>query len=320
MKTALITGINGQDGSYLAELLLSKNYKVFGTIKRNSIAETQTARLDNVYSKIKLEYADMNDMSSLLNVLKISNPDEIYHLAAQSHVQISYILPIYTMSTNAIGTLNLLEAVKTMCPTAKIYNASSSEMFGNNINKDGYQNEDTAMTPVSPYAVSKLSAHKMCVNYRDAYKMYISNGILFNHESPRRGSNFVTTKIVKGANAIYRGRQSQLALGNLNSRRDWGHAKDYVKAMYLMLQHDKPEDFVIATGETHSVTEVCEYVFNSFGLNWKEFVVVEDKYCRPQELHYLKGSAIKAKNTLGWKPEYTFETLLDELIAYWREQ
>ena len=319
-KTALITGINGQDGSYLAEYLLSKDYNVFGTIKRNSVAETQTARLDNVYSRIGLEYADMTDMSSLMKVMFWSKPDEIYHLAAQSHVQISFVEPIYTFNANAIGTANLLEAARMVCPIAKIYNAASSEMFGNQEDDDGFQSERTKMEPVSPYACSKVFGYNLCKNYRYAYKMFISNGILFNHESPRRGTNFVTTKIVKGACEILRKKKKELRLGNLDSYRDWGHAKDYVKAMHLMLQQQSPNDFVIATGETHTVREVCEYVFSKLGMNYKDYVVIDNKYLRPQELSFLKGNTDKARNLLGWSPEFTFETLLDDLIAYWKEQ
>jgi GDPmannose 4,6-dehydratase len=319
MKTALITGINGQDGSYLAELLLEKGYTVYGTIKRNSVAETQTIRLDSVYSKVILEYADMTDLSSLINVMRLSRPDEIYHLAAQSHVQISFIEPLYTTNANAVGTLNLLEAARVCCPMAKIYNAASSEMFGNSTNASGYQDEKTAMNPVSPYACSKVFAYNICKNYREAYDMYICNGILFNHESPRRGSNFVTTKIVKGANAIYRGQKKELRLGNLNSRRDWGHAKDYVRAMYMMMQCSEPDDFVIATGKSKYVSDVCQYVFNAFGMDYKDHVVIDEKYFRPRELEFLQGDPRKAKKILGWEPEYTFEKLLDELIAYWKE-
>jgi GDPmannose 4,6-dehydratase len=320
MKTALITGINGQDGSYLAELLLSKNYKVFGTIKRNSVAETQTVRLNSVYSKVTLEYADMTDIASLINILKISRPDEIYHLAAQSHVQISFTEPIYTTNANALGTLNLLEAIRVMCPMAKVYNAASSEMFGNSVNADGCQDEMTSMHPVSPYACSKVFAYNICRNYRNSYNMFICNGILFNHESPRRGTNFVTTKIVKGANEIYRNKKKELRLGNLYSRRDWGHAKDYVRAMYLMMQQPEPDDFVIATGRSNSVLDVCKYVFNAFGLDHTKHVIIDPKYFRPEELEFLKGSPAKANRVLGWQPEYTFEQLLDELIAYWKEQ
>jgi GDPmannose 4,6-dehydratase len=320
MKTALITGINGQDGSYLAEFLLSKGYRVYGTIKRNSVAETQTVRLDSVYSKVTLEYADMTDMSSLVNIIRKSCPDEIYHLAAQSHVQISFIEPVLTTNVNATGTLNLLEAARMFCPMAKIYNAASSEMFGNCVGPNGYQDEQTLMAPVSPYACSKVFAYNLCKNYREAYDMFICNGILFNHESPRRGTNFVTTKVVRGANKIYRQEKKELRLGNLASRRDWGHAKDYVRAMYMMMQHSQPDDFVVATGVTNSVEDVCNYVFNSFGMDYKNYVVIDPKYFRPRELEYLRGSADKIRKTLGWEPEYTFTQLLDELIAYWKEQ
>ena len=319
-KSALITGINGQDGSYLAEYLLSKNYRVFGTIKRNSVAETQTARLDNTYSRLTLDYADMTDMSSIMKMMFMSKPDEIYHLAAQSHVQISFVEPIYTFNANAIGTANLLEAAKMVCPTAKIYNAASSEMFGNQTDENGFQSEDTKMEPVSPYACSKVFGYNLCKNYRQAYNMFIGNGILFNHESPRRGTNFVTTKIVKGACEILRKKKKALSLGNLDSYRDWGHAKDYVRAMHLILQQKDPDDFVIATGVAHTVRNVCEYVFTKLGMDYRDHVAIDDKYKRPQELSFLKGNASKAKTILHWAPEFTFETLLDDLIAYWKEQ
>lgn len=320
MKSALITGINGQDGSYLSEYLLSLGYKVFGLIKRNSIPETQTARLESVFNRISLEYGDMTDMASILNAIKLSKPDEIYHLAAQSHVHVSFIEPIHTCNVNAIGTLNLLEAVKITNKKIKIYNAASSEMFGNSIDEDGFQRETTLMVPVSPYACSKVFAYNLCKNYRNSYNMFISNGILFNHESPRRGSNFVTAKVVKGAIDISRGKHSELLLGNLDSNRDWGHAKDYVKAMHLMLQANKPGDYVIATGITNSVKNLCEYVFGKLGLDYNKYVKISKDYIRPEELMYLKGDSTKAKIELGWKPEYTFNTLLDDMINHWKEK
>lgn len=320
MKTALITGINGQDGSYLAEHLLDKGYKVFGLIKRNSIPETQTARLEPVYNKISVEYGDMSDMSSLATLIKHCKPDEIYHLAAQSHVHVSFIEPIHTCNVNAIGTLNLLESVRLVGKEIKVYNAASSEMFGNSIDSDGFQRETTNMSPVSPYACSKVFAYNICRNYRNSYNMFISNGILFNHESPRRASNFVTTKVVKGAIEIYRKKQNELHLGNLDSHRDWGHSKDYVKAMHLMLQHNKPDDFVIATGETYSVRDLCKYVFEKLGLDYNDYVKVDKDYIRPEELKYLKGDSSKARKELSWKPEFTFSSLLDDLIEYWKEK
>jgi len=261
MKKALITGINGQDGSYLAEFLLSMDYEVYGILKRNSVAENQTARLDNVFNQITLYYADINDLSSLISVLQKVQPDEIYNLAAQSHVRISFDQPIYTAQTTGLGSLNLLEAVRLICPKTKIYQASSSEMFGNSIDRDGFQRETTPMNPVSPYGCAKVFAYNISRNYRHSYNLYISNGILFNHESPRRGTNFVTNKVCKEAVKIKLGLSDKLSLGNLEATRDWGHAKDYVEAMWLILQQSKPDDFICSTGISHSVKELCDYVF-----------------------------------------------------------
>jgi GDPmannose 4,6-dehydratase len=317
-KRALITGINGQDGSYLCELLLSKGYEVTGILKRNSVAENQTARIpDEVFSNIRLFYADMLDMSSLVRVLQEVKPHEIYNLAAQSHVRISFDMPIYTTHSIATGTLNLLEAIRLVCPQAKMYQASSSEMFGNTIDDDGYQRESTPLNPVSPYGCAKVYAHNICTNYRNAYGMFISNGILFNHESPRRGTNFVTNKVAKEAVRIKLGLTSELKLGNLDASRDWGHAKDYVKAMWLMLQQSKPNDFVCSTGISHTVKDLVEYVFGKLELDWKKYIKQDKKFYRSEELEYLKGDCSKAKTELNWKHEYTFETMLDEMITYW---
>ena len=317
MKKALITGINGQDGSYLAELLLDKGYEVWGILKRNSVAENQTARLDSIFSRLNLRYADMSDMASLIMVLKDIKPNEIYNLAAQSHVRISFDQPIYTTESIAIGTLNLLEAIKLVCPDARVYQASSSEMFGNSIDEDGYQRETTPMNPASPYGCAKVYAHNICRNYRNAYDMFISNGILFNHESPRRGSNFVTNKVCKEAVKIKLGLSNELVLGNLEASRDWGHAKDYVYAMWLMLQQDKPDDFVCSTGVSHTVQDLVEYVFDQVDLDWNKYVKHSEKYYRPEEINHLKGDCSKAREILGWSHEYTFETMLDEMINYW---
>ena len=318
MKKALITGINGQDGSYLAEFLLSKGYEIWGILKRNSVSENQTSRIpDDIFNKINLEYADMTDMSSLLRILKISNPDEIYNLAAQSHVRIRFDQPIYTTETIAIGTLNLLEAMRIICPNSKFYQASSSEMFGNNIDDDGYQRESTPMNPVSPYGCAKVYAYNICRNYRNAYNMFISNGILFNHESPRRGTNFVTNKVVKEAVKIKLGLSNKLNLGNLEASRDWGHAKDYVRAMWLMLQHDKPDDFVCSTGVSYTVKDLVKYVFGKLNLKWEDYVGIDSRYYRSEELKFLKGDCSKARNILGWEHEYNFETMLDEMIKHW---
>jgi GDPmannose 4,6-dehydratase len=318
MKKALITGINGQDGSYLSELLLKKGYEVHGILKRNSVAENQTARLDDVYSTIKdnLYYADMTDMASLVRVLQEVQPDEIYNLAAQSHVRISFDQPIYTAQTVAIGTMNLLEAIRLICPTVRMYQASSSEMFGNSIDEDGFQRESTHMNPTSPYGCAKVFGYNLVKNYRNSYDLFLSNGILFNHESPRRGTNFVTNKVVKEAVKIKSGLSDKLMLGNLNATRDWGHSKDYVECMWLILQHDKPDDFVCSTGISHSVKDLCDYVFNKLGLNYKDYVGVDDKYFRPEELTDLKGDCTKAQSELKWKHKYTFESMLDEMIEY----
>jgi GDPmannose 4,6-dehydratase len=316
-KISLITGINGQDGSYLAEFLLEKGYEVHGTLKRNSVSENQTSRLDDVYDRINLHYADMTDLSSLIRVIQEVKPDEIYNLAAQSHVRISFDQPLYTANVTGIGTLNLLEAVKLINPTIKIYQASSSEMFGNNIDDDGYQRETTQMTPVSPYGCSKVFSYNISRNYRNSYNMFISNGILFNHESPRRGTNFVTNKVCKEAVRIKLGLTDKLKLGNLDATRDWGHAKDYVEAMWLILQQDKPDDFVCSTGVSHSVKDLCEYVFSKLGLNYQDFVTLDEKFLRPEELRDLKGDCSKLQNLTGWLHKYTFETMLDEMIEYW---
>jgi GDPmannose 4,6-dehydratase len=319
MKKALITGINGQDGSYLAEFLLDKDYEVWGVVKRNSVSETQSSRIEHLRKneRINLEYADLTDMASLVRVLQKVQPDEIYNLAAQSHVRISFDQPIYTANATGMGTLNLLEAVRMVSPHSKIYQASSSEMFGNIVDSDGYQRESTRMSPVSPYGCAKVFSYNICNNYRNSYGMKIWNGILFNHESPRRGTNFVTNKVVKAAVRIKLGLQDKLHLGNLDATRDWGHAKDYVRAMWMMLQSDNPDDYVCATGISHSVKDLCEYTFSKLDLNFEEFVIVDEKHMRPEELHFLQGDSTKLRTNLGWVPEYTFETMLDEMIEYW---
>jgi len=320
-KVALITGINGQDGSYLAEFLVDKGYEVWGTVKRNSVAENQTSRLNGVYDKVKdnLQYVDMTDLSSLVRIIQESQPDEIYNLAAQSHVRVSFDQPIYTANTTGIGTLNLLEAARLIKPDAKIYQASSSEMFGNNIDEDGFQRETTLMNPVSPYGCAKVFSYNICCNYRNSYDMFISNGILFNHESPRRGSNFVTNKVAKAAVEISKGLSEELTLGNLHAARDWGHAKDYVEAMWLMLQQPGPDDFVCATGVSHTVLELVKHVFKKLNLDWKKYVAQDKKFLRPEELDVLKGDSTKLREATGWQPTYTFESMVDEMVDHWVE-
>jgi GDPmannose 4,6-dehydratase len=253
----------------------------------------------------------------LVNIIQKVQPDEIYNLAAQSHVRVSFDQPIYTTNTTGLGTLNLLEAVRMVSPHSKIYQASSSEMFGNMVDEDGFQRETTPMNPVSPYGCAKVFSYNICRNYRNSYNMKIWNGILFNHESPRRGTNFVTNKVVKGAVRIKLGLQNKLSLGNLQASRDWGHAKDYVRAMWLMLQTETPDDYVCATGVSHSVKDLCEYTFSKLNLNYKDYVVVDEKNFRPEELHNLKGDSSKMKSKINWEPEYTFESMLDEMIQYW---
>ena len=317
MKKAFITGINGQDGSYLAEYLLELGYEVHGIVRRNSTSENQDERLKGLDDKINTYYGDLLDQSSMERILQKVQPDEIYNIGAQSHVRISFDIPQFTVQTNSLGVVNILEAYKLVCPTAKFYQASSSEMFGGSVDDDGFQRESTPMHPVSPYGCSKLFSYALVRNYRKSYKLHAVNGILFNHESPRRGSNFVTQKVVKGAVRIKLGLQDKLELGNLDSYRDWGHSKDYVRAMHMILNHETPDDFVVSTMETHSVREMVDYVFGRLGMDYKKYVTQNPKYLRPEELPYLKGDSTKIRETLGWKPEYTFEMLMDDMIGGW---
>jgi GDPmannose 4,6-dehydratase len=317
-KTAFITGINGQDGSYLAELLLEKDYKVYGIVRRNSIAEHQESRIDHLVGNgVETSYGDLLDVSSLERMISTIKPDEIYNIAAQSHVRISSDVPQFTVQTNALGVLNMLEAFKYHCPNSRFYQASSSEMFGRSVEKDGYQRETTRMEPTSPYGCAKVFGYNIVRHYRFAHKLFAVNGILFNHESPRRGSNFVTNKVVKSAVRIKQKLQDKLPLGSLDSYRDWGHSKDYVKAMHMMLNHTEPDDFVCATGVTNSVGDMCDYVFSQLDLDYKDYVTQDERYMRPEDLKYLKGDSTKLRETLGWEPEYTFETLMDEMIEHW---
>jgi len=317
MKTAFITGIAGQDGSYLAEHLLSLDYRVTGIVRRNSTVEHQRNRVAHL--PLELEYGDLTDQSSLERALRMFEPDEIYNLGAQSHVRISSDIPQFTVQVNSIGVLNMLESYKNICPEATFYQASSSEMFGSSVDADNYQRETTPMRPVSPYGCSKVFGYNIVRHYRDAYKLHASNGILFNHESPRRGSNFVTNKVVKGAVEISLGLSKTLELGNMDSYRDWGHSADYVRAMHLIAQTSSPDDYVVATGETRSVREMCDYVFGKLGLDYKQHVVQNKKHLRPEELTYLRGDSTKIRTALGWKPVYSFEALMDEMIAHWQD-
>jgi GDPmannose 4,6-dehydratase len=319
MKKAFITGIAGQDGSYLAEYLVSLGYEVHGIVRRNSVAEHQQSRIEMIRDKINIYYGDLLDQSSLEHLLDKIQPDEIYNIAAQSHVRISYDIPQFTAQTNALGVLNILEAYRRSCPSAKFYQASSSEMFGSSVDEDGYQRETTPMNPVSPYGCTKVFGYNIVRNYRNAYKLHASNGILFNHESPRRGSNFVTNKVVKTAVQIKLGQLDKLELGNMDAYRDWGHSYDYVRAMHLILQQDQPGDWVVATGETRSVRDMCEYVFGKLGLDYKQYVVQNSKFLRPEELPYLKGDSTKIRTELGWAPTYSFESMMDEMIEFWTE-
>jgi GDPmannose 4,6-dehydratase len=319
MKKAIITGISGQDGSYLAELLLEKGYDVWGVLRRHSQPEYQSNRLEEAgiygHESLHLVYGDITDFSSICHLVKEVKPDEVYNLAAQSHVKISFDQPGFTTNADAIGVLNILEAVRLQSPTSRIYQAGSSEMFGNECDEDGYRRETTPMVPVSPYGCAKLYGHSLAKVYRASYDMFVSNGILFNHESPRRGLNFVTNKVVVGAINISKGKQQTLALGNLDASRDWGHAKDYVRAMWMILQHDEPDDFVCAMGESHSVKELCEEVFSELDLDYRDYVIVDSKFFRPTELHDLKGDSSKLRKVLGWKPEYTFRKMIEEMVA-----
>tara|TARA_Y100000310_G_scaffold323733_1_gene384554 strand:- start:4597 stop:5565 length:969 start_codon:yes stop_codon:yes gene_type:complete len=318
-KRALITGIAGQDGSYLTEYLLGLGYEVYGIVRRSSVTENQDSRLLHIRDKITTFYGDLTDYPSLVRIVSEVQPHEIYNLGAMSHVRISFDMPSFTIQTNALGVLNMLEVCRTVVPNAKFYQASSSEMFGNSVDEDGSQRLTTPMNPVSPYGCAKVMGYNLVRHYRNAYKMHACNGILFNHESPRRGSNFVTNKVVKTAVQIKKGLVDQLELGNLDSQRDWGHSKDYVRAMHMILSHHTPDEFVVATGRTHSVRDLCEHVFTRLDMDYQDYVVQNPKYMRPEELRYLKGDSSKIREVLGWEPEYTFETMMDEMVDHWME-
>ena len=309
-KKALITGITGQDGSYLAELLLEKGYDVHGLVRRSS--SFNTWRIDGIRDRLELHYGDLVDQNSLMRTLEAIEPDEVYNLAAQSHVKVSFEMPEYTTDVTAMGVLRVLDAVRELSPKTRVYQAGSSEMFG--LIQENPQTERTPFHPRSPYGVSKVFGHWMAVNYREGYGMHVSNGILFNHESPRRGENFVTRKITMGLAAIRKGKTRELRLGNLEAQRDWGFAKDYVEAMWLMLQQEKPDDYVIATGETHSVREFLDEAFSYAGLDWKGVVKVDPKYFRPAEVDILQGDPSKARRVLGWQPKVTFKALVRLMV------
>jgi GDPmannose 4,6-dehydratase len=308
---ALITGVTGQDGSYLAEFLLAKGYEVYGLVRRSS--SFNTGRIDHIIDKMKFFYSDLTDGSSLSRIVGEVKPDEVYNLGAQSHVRVSFDVPEYTADVDAIGTLRLLEAIKAQCPTAKFYQASSSELYGKV--REVPQNENTPFYPRSPYGVAKQFAYWTTVNYREM-GMFACNGILFNHESPRRGGTFVSRKVTQAAANIALGQQHELYLGNLDAKRDWGYAKEYVEAMWLMLQQDTPNDFVIATGETHTIRELLDVAFGFVGLDWHKYVKIDPKYFRPTEVDILQGDASKAKYLLGWEPKTKFKELIELMVKY----
>jgi len=312
MKKALITGVTGQDGSYLAELLLDKGYEVYGLKRRSS--SFNTTRIDHIFGNpnFHLKYHDLNDTSSMWEMLMDIRPDEVYNIAAQSHVRVSFDIPEHTVDSIAMGTLRMMNAFKKVCPESRFYQASSSEMFGDNPNYPF--NEESTLMPASPYACSKVFAHNLIRNYRTSYDLHASSGILFNHESPRRGETFVTRKITMAATKIKLGLQDKLFLGNLDAKRDWGYAGDYVEAMWLMLQQEKPDDYVIATGEAYSVRQFLDCVFSYAGLNPDKFVEIDPRLFRPQEVPYLLGDPTKAKKVLNWEPKVKFEELCEMMF------
>lgn len=322
MKKALITGITGQDGSYLTEFLLDKGYEVHGVIRRSSTFNTE--RIDHIYqdphilgNRLRLHYGDLTDGIGLRHILEQTQPDEVYNLAAQSHVKVSFDQPLYTADTDATGTLRLLEGLRDYVGdspgSVRCYQAGTSEMFGAS---PPPQNESTRFYPRSPYAVSKVAAHWYAVNYREAYNMFIANGILFNHESPRRGETFVSRKITRAVGRIKMGLQDKVFLGNIDAKRDWGYARDFVESMWLMLQQDRPDDFVVATGETHSVREFLAEAFGCADLNWEEFVEIDPRYLRPTEVDHLHGDPTRARETLGWQHRVSFRELTRMMVDH----
>src|ERR1700743_2480148 len=318
-KKALISGITGQDGSYLAELLLGKGYEVHGIIRRSSSFNTE--RIDHLYQdphilgvKLFLHYGDLSDSASITRLMHDIQPEEVYHLGAQSHVRVSFDVPEYTGDVTAIGTTRILEAIRETCPRARFYQASSSEMYG--LVQAVPQREDTPFYPRSPYGAAKVYAYWLTVNYRESYRLHASNGILFNHESPRRGETFVTRKITRAATRIKLGLQQSLYLGNLEARRDWGYAKEYVEMMWLMLQQEQPDDYVVATNETHSVKEFCQETFGLLGLDWKKHVRHDARYERPAEVELLIGDPAKARRQLGWEPKVRFKDLVEIMVDH----
>jgi GDPmannose 4,6-dehydratase len=316
-RKALITGITGQDGYYLAKLLLEKDYEVYGMIRRQSQTKTELGNAKELESFVNFEYGDLTDETSINQILHRVKPNEVYNLAAQSHVKVSFSIPVYTAEVNAMGPLKLLNSIQSIVPYARFYQASTSEMFGNQIDADGFQRETTPMIPVSPYGTAKLFAHNMVGQYRKN-GMFACSGILFNHESPKRGDLFVTKKItnwVKGCENGFCTPSQKLQLGNLNARRDWGHAEDYVNAMWLMLQHSHPDDYVVATGETHSIQEfLTEVFFQKHITNWMEYVEQNPEFFRPEDVHHLKGDSTKIRKVLGWTPQHTLQSLIKDML------
>jgi GDPmannose 4,6-dehydratase len=315
-RKAFITGITGQDGSYLAEILLEKGYEVYGMVRRSS--SFNTARIDHIFGDIELVFGDLSDGSVLNQLMRTIRPDEVYNLGAQSHVRVSFDVPEYTADTDAMGTLRLLDAIREEGVQARFYQASSSEMFGKV--REVPQTEETPFHPRSPYGVSKVFSYWITRNYREAYGMFAVNGILFNHESPRRGPTFVTRKITRAIGAIVRGEQSELRLGNLDAKRDWGYAKDYMDGAWRMLQLDEPDDFVLATGEAHSVQEFLDVAFGHAGLDWKDYVKIDERYFRPAEVDLLFGDYAKAKAAFGWEPTVRFHELVEMMVDADRER